>query len=1176
MRETNLREHHAYMRLKYLKLAGFKSFVDPTKIEFTQALSAVVGPNGCGKSNIIDAVRWVLGESSAKNLRGEGMTDVIFNGSSARKPVSNASVELMFDNTQGKAAGPWATYTDIAIKRQVNRDGQSDYFVNGQKCRRRDISDLLSGTGLGPRSYSIIEQGTISRLVESKPQELRVFIEEAAGITKYKERKRDTENRIRHSRENLARLADLRHELQGQIASLETQAQLAQDYTTLKQQERELNQNIIVARWQSFFNELEQVAMTLAQQQTQMAQLENDLAHLQTTEAARGNALSDQRQALDALNTKCNNLETDIARMQLSIEHLTQTMQHAENKHSELALKLDALSQQKQGQEETLTQAEQVLAQSTQALPDYLKLYEKSQQDALEQEAEAEHSEQAFVELQHERQRLNSELLIAKQGHEQVVQDRIKLTSQLEMVKEKQLELVSAQQQLNPQALEKQVQYQQHQVNAVAQSVETHEQQIANVRVMLTSAQTKANKKQQQLSELQNRQSTLALIVKQQTQPESNRLKTHYSDTPQLWSLLDVEPQWQHAAQTILKPVLTAFVVDSLTTTGELPRHTVMVKHTSLLEQRANTNTRLSCYIACQDPAIKKIIDDLCYDVHVANDLEQANQLLPNLGAKESVVTMQGWWLSHSFCVIGDDTDEATGASLLALKQQQQELISVLQRASEQFDISLEEVEEAERQLTVALENKKALEQDYLLKQQEMLDTKQRWLLEQQQWQHLSTGLDDVMVQHTQTMQLFEIEKNQQGVFKQEISQLTKALSTTEEQLKLAQSARQIAKQQLKLLQTKQQQAQSKVHQQQMLVQKHQLKHDGCQAQLVNISAQKDDLNRELAAVAAQQESATQPLTEKKHKLKLCNQQLFTLRGEQQAQQVLVKDSIKASADFTQQWQHSQQMKDQLQGQIEKFRVKQETLKVKISAQEQALEVSQREMAQLAQSHQGGNSKSWANELAVIRDKLAQMGAINLTAIEQYNEQKGRLDYLTQQNDDLEQGLKTLESAIRKIDRQSREKFKATFDSVNNDFKALFPKVFGGGSAQLTLTDSDLLLSGVSIMAQPPGKKNSTIALLSGGEKALTALSLVFAIFQLNPAPFCMLDEVDAPLDDANVDRYCTLVKEMSEKVQFIYITHNKVSMEMATQLTGVTMQEAGISRVVTVDVDEAVSLAQQ
>lgn len=1166
------------MRLKYLKLAGFKSFVDPTKIEFTQALSAVVGPNGCGKSNIIDAVRWVLGESSAKNLRGEGMTDVIFNGSSARKPVSNASVELMFDNSDGKAAGPWASFTDISIKRQVNRDGQSDYFVNGQKCRRRDISDLLSGTGLGPRSYSIIEQGTISRLVESKPQELRVFIEEAAGITKYKERKRETENRIRHSRENLARLADLRHELQGQIASLETQAQLAQDYTTLKQRERTLNQNIIVARWQSFINELEQVDMTLAQQQTQMGQLESDLALIQTQESARVSALSEQRQALEKLNNDCHKLETDVARLQLSIEHLSQTAQQAENKHSELTLKLDALHLQRQGQAEALTHAQELLEQSTIDLPTLQRLHEQSANEAALQESEAEQIEQNYSELQHDKQRINSELLVAKQGREQIDKDHIKLVSQLDMVKEKRLELVTAQQLLNPKALEEQVQQQQQQVFSAQQSVESAEQEINNARTKLSGQQAKVNECLQQVSELKNRQSTLALIIEQQTQPESKVLKAHYAQQPQLWSLIDVDPKWQLAAQTILTPFLTAFVLDNLPTTGELPRHTVIIKESTLLAgSLTNVNTRLNYYIQTQEQGIGRVIDSLCQGVYVANDLVHAKQMLATLNEQESVVTPDGCWLSHHFCVIGEEPNEQASASLLALNQQQQQLIPTLKAATEALNTCLGDVDKAQVHLAQTIEYKKQADQQLLSTQQKMLDTKQRWLLEQQQWQHLSTGLDDVIAQHAQTIQLLEIEKKQQSSYKEDIAQLSKSLVATDEQLKLAHSTRQIAKQQIKLLQTKQQQAQGKVHQQQLLVQKHQLKHDGCETQLVHINAQSEDLAKELGAIAAQQEASKEPLAKQKEQLKQYNQQLFSLRSKQQEQQQLVKNSVSASAGFSKQWQQQVQNKDKLQAQIEKFRVKKETLKVKISAQEQALEISSREMAQLVQSLQETNqTKAWSNELNEIRDKLAQMGAINLTAIEQYNEQKGRLDYLNQQNEDLEQGLKTLEGAIRKIDRQSREKFKKTFDSVNNDFKQLFPKVFGGGSAQLTLTDSDLLLSGVSIMAQPPGKKNSTIALLSGGEKALTALSLVFAIFQLNPAPFCMLDEVDAPLDDANVDRYCTLVKEMSEKVQFIYITHNKVSMEMATHLTGVTMQEAGISRVVTVDVDAAVSLAQQ
>jgi len=1166
------------MRLKYLKLAGFKSFVDPTKIELIQALSAVVGPNGCGKSNIIDAVRWVLGESSAKNLRGEGMTDVIFNGSSARKPVSNASVELMFDNADGSAAGPWASFTDISIKRQVNRDGQSDYFVNGQKCRRRDISDLLSGTGLGPRSYAIIEQGTISRLVESKPHELRVFIEEAAGISKYKERKRDTENRIRHSRENLSRLADLRHELQGQIDSLETQAQLAQDYTSLKAQERELNQNIIVARWQNFFNELSQVDVTLTQQQQQMAQLESNLAQLHAQEKTRTSALSQQRLTLDSLNGDCHKLETDIARVQLSIEHLGQTKLQAQNKHSELAVKHDALLHQRQSQIDALAGASKLLEQSSTELPQMIAHQQQSDDALNKHESEVERSEQVYSELQHDKQRANSDLLMTQQGHEQLAKEHIKLGSQLEMLAQKQMELVASQHQLDPKALEEDVKFQQQQVLSSQQALDNVVQEISNARHVLTARQTGVTQALQYVSELKNRQTTLELIINQQTQPTDNRLATYYADHRQLWSMIDVATHWQQAAQTVLKPYLSAFVVAKLPTSQQLPRHGVIPKEWLSPTTPVNSNHRfLSQFIDCLDPNISCAVTTLCAGVYVADDIEQATLLLETLTLGESVVTPDGCWLSHSFCVIGQDDSDVANAGLLALKQQQIELSPEFEHAAHRLQESKVKQQLAEQQLAERLASQDVAEQALQTIQQQMLETKQRWLLEQQQWQHLATGLADVMAQHAQTVQLLEIEKSQQARYQHESRAHKKALATIDEQLKLAQSTRQIAKQQVKILQTKQQQAQQQVHQQQMLVQKHQLKQDSSQLQLLNTNAQTDELTQELAGLNAQQQTQELPLQQHKEQLKLFNQQLFSQKSKQQQQQLLVDEATRASAGFNEQWKNQSYSKDKLQAQIEKFRVKKETLKVKISAQQQALELSERELAQLAHKlDDDGSSRQWPHLLNDIRDKLAQMGAINLTAIEQYNEQKTRLDYLTEQNDDLEQGLKTLESAIRKIDRQSRDKFKATFDSVNRDFQLLFPKVFGGGSAQLTLTDSDLLVAGVSIMAQPPGKKNSTIALLSGGEKALTALSLVFAIFQLNPAPFCMLDEVDAPLDDANVDRFCNLVKEMSEKVQFIYITHNKVSMEMATQLTGVTMQEAGVSRVVTVDVDAAVSLAQQ
>jgi len=1170
------------MRLKYLKLAGFKSFVDPTKIMFTQAMSAVVGPNGCGKSNIIDAVRWVLGESSAKNLRGDGMTDVIFNGSSARKPVSLASVELLFDNNEGKAAGPWASFNEIAIKRQVSRDGQSDYFVNGQKCRRRDISDLLSGTGLGPRSYSIIEQGTISRLVESKPQDLRVFIEEAAGISKYKERKRDTENRIRHSRENLSRLADLRHELAQQIDSLESQAKLAQDYSQLKQSERSLNQNIIVLRWKTFFAELAQVDLQLTQGQTALSHVELDFDKLQQQEDLRSSTLEQQRLGLTALNGQCHGVETDIARLQLSIEHLTENQQLTENKRGQLQLKLETLTGQRQMQQEALATADSLLQQSTVGLPAFESAQTTLQHKLNAQEVDVDKSELAFNEYLHQKQRLNGELLLAKQGTERINQDQIKLGSQVELLKQKQLELLSSQQQLNPQVLEQEVEQQQRvvlaqqssnddidlQVNSAAHAIEQHRLHLADGRLVT--------------NELINRLTTLELIVEQHSKQQDQGLTQHYTDVSQLWQLLRVESRWQSATELVLGRLLTAYVVEQLTDITSLPPHAIIHPlaagaSTIASEVCSSALPRLADHLNYLRADIKPTLENHMQHVFCADDVAQARMLLGELASYQSVVTPCGYWLGHGFVISHASNDEASNSSLLALQQQAEQLRPQIIEAEQRLTKLKQRLIEGQQSLSQIKLSKGQSDSELLRLKEHMIESKQRWMLQQQQWQHIVAGLGDIDAQLTQNKQLSELDKAQKHTYKQQTLQLGQQLADTEEQLKLAQGTRQIGKQQVKSLQVKLVQAQEKVHQQQLLVQKHQLKHNACQTQLGAIATQYDDLALELRQLAAHQSEQLAPLETHQQQLKTGHSQLISLKQQQQLAQQQLDASTHASSESSQKLRGFSQDKLQQQTILEKLRVKKETLKVKISAQEQALNLSQRDVSLLAQQLLvGSESKSWSNELAVIRDKLAQMGAINLTAIEQYNEQKSRLDYLNGQNDDLEQGLKTLESAIRKIDRESRDKFKRTFDSVNADFKRLFPKVFGGGSAQLTLTDSDLLLAGVSIMAQPPGKKNSTIHLLSGGEKALTALSLVFAIFQLNPAPFCMLDEVDAPLDDANVDRFCNLVKEMSEKVQFIYITHNKVSMEMATQLTGVTMQEAGVSRVVSVDVDAAVSLAQQ
>lgn len=1162
------------MRLKHLKVAGFKSFVDPTIIPFTQSLSAVVGPNGCGKSNIIDAVRWVLGESSAKNLRGDDMTDVIFNGSHSRKPVSVASVELLFDNSDGTAKGPWESFSEIAIKRQVSRQGQSDYFVNGQKCRRRDITDLLSGTGLGPRSYSIIEQGMISKLVESKPAELRGFIEDAAGISKYKERKRDTLNRIRNSRENLSRLNDLHHELSVQIQSLESQAVEAKKYTQLKEQERDLHRDIVVLRWKNFNNEFRQTQVNMEQAADQLSVIQERLSELNSDESEHKKSLSEVQQQLDTINQNYHEQHEQITRLSLNIEHKIQARQQQQHQLEQLSLKKENVSGQ-------LSHAKQQQANNDSALIAAKADVEPVivNRDALKrQQAEnnltLETIETQLFTLTQDKQKMLGEHQLYRQQIDGLNNQRLKTNSQIELLNTKHVELTNQQQQLSPTALSTQYQQAQLRLQQLTVDVDNAKELVDLSHVAHKQLQQKFNDNEQRIAILIQERKGIERQINALSQQDDTALMTHFSQDSQFWKHIEVEPQWQVACDVILENALSGFVVPNLLSDNNFPAHCQLwpVSHVA---QAAHPLSILR-FVKGKDEQTNGIITAMLDDVLCVETHEQAVEAQDKLTGNQRIVTQAGnvysrygYW-HHSINV-----DNHNG--LVTLNNMTGQLnVDIDNRTTENKQTHLLILEQ-EALLAQQISAQQECQSLYQSQSNVVNDTKQQWLLEQQQWEHVSTQLDEVTQQLKELSSHDVIEHNAIDDLERSLLETKEKLSLSDSKLDALKQEKTIEKQTSKKLQKQIDLALSQVHENQLIVQKLEMQLLSDTKQVALFFKSLEEINSEHQSIDHLYHENQAPLNTQQQalsQLKTAQHELTETKNKLSAQ---LQQLNKLQVDQSNKLQAALKEKNRHQKTTEQLHVKRETLNVKLQSQMQQISISERDIAILAaQLTDVSDAKQWPDKLDNIRHELANMGAINLTAIEQYNEQKQRFDELTNQCDDLEDGLLTLEKAIKKIDRQSRDKFKKTFDSVNADFQTLFPKVFGGGSAQLTLTDSDLLLAGVSIMAQPPGKKNSTIHLLSGGEKALTALSLVFAIFQLNPAPFCMLDEVDAPLDDANVDRYCNLVKEMSEKVQFIYITHNKVSMEMATQLTGVTMQEAGVSRIVAVDVDAAISMAQQ
>lgn len=1140
------------MRLKQIKLAGFKSFVDPTQVAFPAAMTAVVGPNGCGKSNVIDAVRWVLGESSAKNLRGDAMTDVIFNGSTQRKPVSQASVELMFENTQGRLQGTLADRSEIAIKRLVTRDGQSNYFLNGTKCRRRDITDIFLGTGLGPRSYAIIEQGMISRLIESKPADLRIFIEEAAGISKYKERRRETENRIKHTRENLDRLSDVREELGKNLDKLKRQAAAAARFKELKAQERKLKAELACLKWLHFHGLLQKSELDIEHklteiEQFQAAQSGDQLLVLQLKEQQQdlraeqqqvqqqyyqvGNQITRLEQQQLHQRQRRQSLTDELRSLQLTLQEADSYMAQQQEQLAELEFQLENAApdtELKQEQFESLTEqaelAHEQLLQAQSALQQWQQQFFALQQQQQQTQLKSQHSQQQQQQLLNRISQLQQEL------------------AQLDAVADsKAAEPLVAKQQETQQQLEL-LQQQNTESEQRYQALQHNLQQRKQLQLV----------RQSELKQLKSQQDKLSQIQQQVNKQQQQLLKQ-----------LEIEPKWAKAVSLVL---------------GELQHATAEQGATQGIKQGTQQSVVLPSQLNAQAGTLASVIrsglyPDPFHSVLLADNIEQAQTKQKELQPQQSVICPEGIWFGSNWQLVpgqaASDNYLTRQQHLLELAEQiqqlEQQLVAdqqheaqadtELAESKQQWHLSQQQLEQTKDQLQKISTDLLLLQQQQQLQQQRRLQASSELTAQQQEFEVLSLQLDELEQQAEALDEQYQAQKakewqlqQQQTQSQQQHQQLKQQQDAVRQQLQQLQLEQQSAQKQLSFSQQNLQRSQQ---QQQQLQQRHQL----VQEQLAEVSEPDGEQHETLQLLLEQRAEVELLVQQKAEALHQLDDKLRQAEQGHQGVAHLLTQKQKELAD--------------LQLSAEGYRVRANNMLEQLTE----LQVNFKELSETLPAE--ANEQEWQQQLEKTQDAVSRLGAINLAAIEEFEQQDQRKQYLDAQHQDLVSALETLETAIRKIDRETRQKFKETFEQVNDGLQTLFPKVFGGGSAYLDLTEEDLLETGVTIMARPPGKKNSTIHLLSGGEKALTALSLVFSIFRLNPAPFCMLDEVDAPLDDANVGRFCNLVREMSETVQFIYISHNKIAMEMAAQLMGVTMQEPGVSRVVAVDVEDAVKMAQ-
>jgi chromosome segregation protein len=1165
------------MRLSKIKLAGFKSFVDPTIIPFPSNLVGVVGPNGCGKSNVIDAVRWVMGESSASRLRGDSITDVIFNGSSSRKPVGASSVELLFDNSESTLEGQYAKYTELAIRREVSRDGISNYFLNGTRCRRKDITGVFLGTGLGPRSYSIIEQGMISRLIEAKPEEMRVFLEEAAGISKYKERRRETSNRIKHTRENLDRLKDVLDEVEKQIKHLDRQAKTAERYGRLKDSERRTSAELLALRLRDLDVRAADANATLSERETA---LQSIIAEQRKTEAG----IERMRIVQTERSDECSLVQGRFYKAGSEIARLEQAIEHA---HELRARQQKDLEQAIEGAKEIashINKDQSEIEQLELSLNELVPGLEQARESERQSIASLERAEKALADWQ-ERWDEYSLKMNESQQIRNVEQTRTEqLESRLTSLNERRKKLEESQLSASPDELKIRFEKLVEQEMRKRQARDEFERALADtgdkVRKLRDQDQKLTRLVDERHASLQVVESKYASLdaVQKAALGESNEAVQNWlqsaglQDHARVVKMLDVDDGWDRPVETVLGLYLQAVCVTDVTdAAASLSR--LRSGSVTLLQNDAAEGAAGSGSLADKVRNAPAAIGRMLRSVRVAETLDAALAMRSGLAEDESVITSEGVWLSRSWLRVSRDTDPKSG--ILGREHEMRRLKNDIRELQARFDGARKLLHDGRSRLNQLEERRETLQQDAAALLKEYSEVKAN--LDSARFQLDQANARKAAVAEESG----EIERERfaaQEQLKESRSHFARAVDTLAElevQRESLEAHREELREELKRVREQADQDRHTAHDIAIQFESRRTSKASAAQSLERMQSQLRHFGTREKDIRGQLEESVGPLAENKEKL----EKQLAARVEVEAELSEARRRVERAENELRELDQSRMQADRRAEEartsvgearmvMQEIRVRREGLAEQLGQTDFQLD------ALLQELDQGADIPGWEEKLEKIRVRIERLGPINLAAIDEFKEQSERKEYLDSQLNDLHSALNTLEGAIRKIDRETRTRFRETFNNVDAGFKRLFPKLFGGGHAYLEMTGDDLLSAGVTVMARPPGKRNSTIHLLSGGEKALTAVALVFAIFELNPAPFCLLDEVDAPLDDANVTRFCDIVKEMSEKVQFVFITHNKVTMELARQLTGVTMQEPGVSRLVSVDLDEAVKMA--
>lgn len=1141
------------MRLSSLKLSGFKSFADSTTLHFKDNRTAVVGPNGCGKSNVIDAIRWVMGESSARQLRGGSMQDVIFTGTAKRKPVGMASVELRFDNTYGKLGGAYNAYNELAVRRQVNRDGKSEYFLNGSKCRRRDITDIFLGTGLGPRSYAIIEQGMINRLVDAKPDEMRVYIEEAAGVSRYQARRRETMLHLDHTTQNLSRLGDIASELKSQLKTLKRQSESAIQYKELEGQIRTIKIEIL-----SF--QCEQSQRLQEEYTLEMNTLGENFKLVRSELTSVEHDLGSTSELFQRLIQQSTPLQSEWQQAEKKLAELEITLQQKQSLLEQNSSSLIKLEQQKAQTKERLQLIELQLDTLQQQ-------FEDQQAQLQQQDGQSQAQSQNLSELKSQQSSVAAQFAQIKTQVEQQQQRKLQMLAQSEQLA-KNIERIEQQKQtLQQQSAQIQQQAQQDELEQYQADKAQVEQQIVGYEIQLTDLRTQFEQiqeeqasRQQQLMQLKSEIQVLHSEKKNLSQLLTKANPNAKSNAIQLMHVLKLNDAGKVHASLIEK-FLAKWLSAQILTEGE---H-FLEDCARQLKQQAVQNKIQIANTMCLADWIESPHYSLWQQVAVVDTLAQALPLQTELLQGQTLLSLDGYHVGADW-MIALDYDEASQAGQGALshrirldeiEQQLAELEPKFMQLEQQLPELTDQVKALQSRIQSISEQHK-----HTQKQLQQLDVNiakvqssaQAFALQKQQLQHQLQQLDEQLEEDAMQKDDLEIDLHALNI------KLEQALPN------------------YKTLQFQLEELSAQLDDSQQLNQQAQQELEVLRRQNVQSQQQIELLEKDQVFLKEQSQQITAQIEQAKKFVDPVQLELPALQSQFNEQAQITEKLQKTWADWQVELNQVQSKQQQLTEQRHSFQQQDEKLRTTLEEKRLAWQAAKSDLQHYSEQLKELNSevisgldidvKAHQAKLEKAQAQFDKLGAVNLAASEEYEEVSKRYEELSHQMQDLENTVEQLQAAMKSIDQETRKLFMHTFDQVNAELQNLFPKVFEGGEASLSLEDG--WQSGVKLMARPPGKRNSSLALLSGGEKALTALALVFAIFRLNPAPFCVLDEVDAPLDDANVGRFCNLVKELSEHVQFIYITHNKLAMMMATDLLGVTMPEPGTSKLVTVNLEQA------